>query len=94
MLTAVGQVLGAVYKLRRGQYGPESLPATVMLTSGSSTAMGNQRKRNPSYGLRGLIEPSDAVNAGMAKQTGGRRRPELALWLFGWLDRPVTKAGQ
>jgi len=38
-----------------------------------------------------VIEPSDAVNPGMAKQTEGRRltlrasrRPQLDLWLVGW----------
>ena len=30
-----------------------------------------------------VTEPSDAVNAGMAKQTEGRRK---AFWLVGWFD--------
>ena len=32
-----------------------------------------------------LTELSDAVNAGMAKQTDGRLHPLLALWSVGWL---------
>jgi hypothetical protein len=31
-----------------------------------------------------VTEPSDAVKAGMAKQTGGRLRLHLVLWLFIW----------
>ena len=44
-----------------------------------------------------VIEPSDAVNAGMAIQTEGRRltlcsilRPKLNLWLVGWLVGYIT----
>jgi len=39
-----------------------------------------------------VTEPSDVVNAGMAIETEGRRlalrasrRPQLELWLVGWL---------
>ena len=43
-----------------------------------------------------VTEPSDAINAGMAIQTEGSRlalrasrRPQLDLWLVGWLDGRV-----
>ena len=43
---------------------------------------------NPRFSLRCVTDPSDVVNAEMAKQTKGRQlvlRPQLALWLlFGW----------
>jgi len=54
-------------------------------TSGPSIATGNQRNRNPCGSLRASVsEPSDAVNAGMARQTDGR--PQLVGWFVGWLS--------
>jgi hypothetical protein len=50
------------------------------------------RKRNPRFSLRCLLlSPAMSSNAGMAKQTDGRRMalslmsPPTALWLVGWL---------